>query len=85
MRGTFTEMLEAMDDIQADCERLRGQVAEVWDAIKHGSYNKVCYISQDIEKIAYALKLEAFDMKLAAKEIEEKAKGIINDEQQAKR
>ena len=81
MRRTYTEMLEAMDDIQADCERLRGQVAEVWDAIKHGSYNKVLYISQDIEKISYALKMEAFDMQLAAKEIGFKAKGKTNDEQ----
>ena len=80
MRKTFTEMLEAMDDIQADCERLQGNVAEVWSAIKDCSYNKVLYISQDIEKISLALKMEAFDMQLAAKEMTFKAKEHTDDE-----
>lgn len=73
MRETFTEMLEAMEDIQADCERLRDQVAEVWDAIKHAQYNKALYVSQDMQKTAYALKMEAFDLQLAAQEMAHKA------------
>lgn len=68
-------MLEAMDDIKADCERLTGQVAEVWDAIKNAQHNKVLYISKDIQKTAYALKMEAFDMHLAASEMSYKAEG----------
>ena len=73
MRRTYTEMLEAMDDIQADCERLCGQMAEVWDAIKHEQHNKALYVSQDIQKNAYALKMEAFDLQLAAQELAHKA------------
>ena len=81
MRLTYTEMLEAMDDIQADCERLKIELAEVWDGIKEGCDNKVLYCANDIANIAYALQIEALDLRFAAEALEFKAKEVTDGKQ----